>query len=415
MRIYLDTSALVSINWDDPAQIERLNLHTNFLYVCPTVLEELEHLKVTITDSARLACVRRAIRTVAACKVHVNFVPYSRIQRWLKRHRFADTNDSRIIACAALDKGSTLLTGDISQYLIAKHFVKKIEVILLKDIDYVASNTIEEHNINDYTGYVNLSNIDPHAKISEIAEHRYINEYLNINYTNGTHTILRNSSPNIKEIKYSPINSRYLGKIGPKNQEQEMLFDLLQNPEIKVKVALGCYGSGKSLCMLAHAIDFVQRGKFDKIVFIRNNIQVKDTRDICALPGNEIEKLWPYLMPIADHVGGEEALTELIETSIIEPVHLGFLRGRDFRRSIIFCDECENLTRQHVQLILGRCAEGSQVWFAGDLKQTDHINFERNAGLVALIERLAGNKLFGMVKLAKSERGEVSQLADLLD
>lgn len=133
------------------------------------------------------------------------------------------------------------------------------------------------------------------------------------------------------------------------------------------------------------------------------------------MPGSELEKLWAYLMPLADHVGGEDALNELIDTGIIEPVHLGFLRGRDLRRSIIFCDECENLTKQHVQLILGRCAEGSEVWFAGDLHQTDHINFERNNGLLKLIHSLRGNPLFAMVKLSKSERGEVSKLADLLD
>ena len=50
-------------------------------------------------------------------------------------------------------------------------------------------------------------------------------------------------------------------------------------------------------------------------------------------------------MPIADHVGGVDGLLSLIDDHIIEPVHLGFIRGRDFKRAIIFCDECENLTK----------------------------------------------------------------------
>ena len=97
--------------------------------------------------------------------------------------------------------------------------------------------------------------------------------------------------------------------------------------------------------MLAHAIDMVQRGKFDKIIFIRNNIQVKDTKDIGSLPGSMLDKLFQYLMPIADHVGGVDGLLSLIDDHIIEPVHLGFIRGRDFKRAIIFRDECENLTK----------------------------------------------------------------------
>ena len=76
-----------------------------------------------------------------------------------------------------------------------------------------------------------------------------------------------------------------MGDIKPRNDEQKMLFNLLQNYDIKVKTVLGKFGSGKTYIMLAHAIDMVQRGKFDKIVFVRNNIQVKDTKDIGSLPG----------------------------------------------------------------------------------------------------------------------------------
>lgn len=167
--------------------------------------------------------------------------------------------------------------------------------------------------------------------------------------------------------------------------------------------------------LLAHALELVRRGKFDKIVFIRNNIQVKDSKDVGSLPGELNNKLLPYLMPVADHVGGEEGLVRLIEDNIIEPVHLGFLRGRDFQRTLIFCDECENLTKQHVQLILGRVGKGSEVWFAGDARQKDAKAFEENNGMAMLMARLVGNPLFGTVTLVKSERSEVAQLADELD
>lgn len=64
---------------------------------------------------------------------------------------------------------------------------------------------------------------------------------------------------------------------------------------------------------------------------------------------------------------------------------------------------------------MGRIDEGSQLWLDGDTKQRDKQIFEQSAGLERMIERLSGNKLFAHVHLEKSERSEVSALADLLD
>ena len=99
----------------------------------------------------------------------------------------------------------------------------------------------------------------------------------------------------------------------------------------------------------------------------------------------------------------------------LEIEHLGFMRGRDIKNSILFVSEAENLTKEHVQLLIGRVGEGSQIWFDGDFKQTDKEVFEKYSGLKVMIERLKGNKLFGYVHLKKSERSETAQLADLLD
>jgi predicted ribonuclease YlaK len=40
---------------------------------------------------------------------------------------------------------------------------------------------------------------------------------------------------------------------------------------------------------------------------VRNNIEVKNTEKLGSLPGEEVDKLLPFLMPIADHCGGVEA------------------------------------------------------------------------------------------------------------
>lgn len=77
--------------------------------------------------------------------------------------------------------------------------------------------------------------------------------------------------------------------------------------------------------------------------------------------------------------------------------------------------ESENLTKEHIQLLMGRVDEGSELWIDGDVKQRDKAVFEKSRGLETMIERLAGNPYFGYVHLIKSERSKVAALADLLD
>ena len=217
-------------------------------------------------------------------------------------------------------------------------------------------------------------------------------------------------------VRFSIINSDYLGKIKPRNVEQECAFHMLDDKYSKVKVLTGRYGSGKTFSMLSKAIEKLMAGKFDKIVYVRNNINVRDTVELGSLPGDEIEKLYPFLMPLADKVGGKDTLDHMIENGQIEPIHLGYLRGRDLTNCLIYCTEAQNLTTDHVKLLLGRVGEGSELWLDGDFKaQVDRKIFQEDNGLRNLILRLNGNSYFTYVNLEKSERSPVAALADLLD
>ena len=105
----------------------------------------------------------------------------------------------------------------------------------------------------------------------------------------------------------------------------------------------------------------------------------------------------------------------LVDKGKLEVIPLAFLRGRSIRNSIIYSMESENLTKEHIQLIMGRVDQGSQLWMDGDFKQRDKVAFEKSQGLELMVERLKGNPLFGYVHLIKSERSKVAALADLLD
>lgn len=216
-------------------------------------------------------------------------------------------------------------------------------------------------------------------------------------------------------IKYKNLNTTYAGKIKPLNDQQKLAFDLLQNDDITIKLLLGVYGSGKDFLMVNHAVDLIEKGKYDKIVWVRNNIEVKDTKEIGFLPGSMLEKVYPFAAILADCLGGEVALERAITDGWVEIQPLGFIRGRSFNRSIIYCSEAENLTKQHIQLLIGRVGDGSTLWINGDLRQIDDVAFERNNGIQKLIDKLTGNERFGTVYLPITERSETARLADLLD
>ena len=219
----------------------------------------------------------------------------------------------------------------------------------------------------------------------------------------------------LAQVPYKAIESKFAGKIKPRNIQQKLGIDMLYDTDITIKILTGKFGTGKDLLMSSAAIDLIEKGYFDKLVYVRNNIEVKNSKPIGHLPGSSNEKLLPFAMCLADHVGGVDGLSYMIEKGVVEVVHLGFIRGRDIKNSIILCSEAENLTKEHIQLLIGRVGEGSNLWINGDFKQTDLAIFERNNGLMIAIDRLKGHPRFGYVKLIKTERSETAAMADLLD
>lgn len=225
----------------------------------------------------------------------------------------------------------------------------------------------------------------------------------------------RNDNGFLRKVDYPYIENNLMGKIKPRNLQQELAMDMLHDEESKVKLLAGVFGSGKDYLMVAKAFDLIQREEYDKIVYVRNGITVADAKDPGSLPGDLYEKQLVHLMPLADHLGGVIGLDKMIGAGKVEPQHLAFIRGRSYSRSIIYVTEAENLTLKNIQLLLGRVGEGSALWLNGDFRQRDSVAFEKSKGLEKMIEVLSGNPLFGYVYMPKSERSSVAELANLLD
>lgn len=404
MKIFADTSALLNgctSKYDE-------------IWISPLTVAELEGIKTSSEKSEYIkSLARQTVRDILFNEKYRTWhFSERKIDKYIKKHpTLSNINDHRIIACAALLKKNfnedvNFITSDGAQYLAAWNvdvhatFFEPQE----KEIEYCGWKKVEPTEEELVELYSHPENNIFRAKTNEFVEIYVDNELKDVQVWNGeSYRIL-----NYKDFKTS------LGeKIHPRNLEQKMYLDLLQNKDIPIKLCIGRFGSGKSLLALSYALHEIHTGRFDKIVFVKNNLDVKGAGKLGTLPGDEIAKQYPWLRQIEDHIGFQK-FEEYLESGIIEPAHLSTLRGRDLKNSIILVDEAENLLTTNIQLLLGRIAENSEIIFCADVKQCDYSN-EKMSGIPKLIERLKGNELFGMVKLIKAERSKVAATADLLD
>ena len=217
----------------------------------------------------------------------------------------------------------------------------------------------------------------------------------------------------LEKLKYSTIMG-FNDVIKPRNAEQELAFHLLQDPLTKIKLLTGVAGSGKDFLMFNQARHLVDKGKFSKIAFCRPNVTVGDVPDIGFLPAGINEKLAWTMAPLYDKVGGESHLKGLIDDGTIELVPLLFIRGRSFENTIIYITEGQNMTPETLALVVSRLGMGSELWINADTDQVDKKVYKENNGVKRMIERFAGQPLFGYVELKETERSEVAKLASLL-
>lgn len=411
--------------------------------VYPTVLRELETLEKRKGDSTLQFSIRKAKRFIRENSEQVTIpseVSPKELGNILYYNNLGDPNyaDNQILANAlhTYEKmGETdpkeklvILTNDILMQLKAKGLGLEVEEhIDQQDIGYTGvkdfyySNSNEEHQ-ETLSKIETLMNTDYYHNPFDMKP----NEYLAVWDKDDPHTkdgelrgynnigMFRFDGTNLKRVPYHSISNKHFGKIKPLNTRQNLAMDMLKNEDITVKVLSGTWGAGKDALMIAQAVGLIDSGKFDKIVWVRNNIEVDGTNPIGFLPDTVENKLLPYLGPLQDHLGGEEALYQFMDAGKIEVMHLGFARGRDIKNSIIYVTEGQNLSKGHIQLLLSRVGEGSQLWVNGDMGQSDSNKFKRYNAIQAL-NKLAGEPLYGQVDLDLTERSETARLAAKLD
>lgn len=211
--------------------------------------------------------------------------------------------------------------------------------------------------------------------------------------------------------------------IEPRNAEQSFAFDVLNDPEIKLVAITGKAGTGKTLLALAAALK--QHQDYKQILLARPLVALAN-KEIGFLPGDEKQKIAPYMQPLFDNLGviKHQFLPSSSDYKIIEDLltnnqlvieALAFIRGRSLSETYFIIDEAQNLTPHEVKTIITRAGEGTKMILTGDIQQIDspYLDAESN-GLAYLIDKMKGQELFAHVNLLKGERSKLSELASNL-
>jgi PhoH-like ATPase len=205
-----------------------------------------------------------------------------------------------------------------------------------------------------------------------------------------------------------------------RNREQNFALNLLMDPECDFITLTGTAGTGKTLMTLAAGLSQVlDDRRYSEIIVTRVTVPVGD--DIGFLPGNEEEKMGPWMGALDDNLEvlarsdssagewGRAATNDLVRAKI-KIKSLNFMRGRTFLNKFVLIDEAQNLTPKQMKTLVTRAGPGTKIVCLGNLAQIDTPYLtEGSSGLTYAVDRFKGWPHGGHVMLA---RGERSRLAD---
>lgn len=219
------------------------------------------------------------------------------------------------------------------------------------------------------------------------------------------------------------VQKAKISGIEPRNAEQAFAMDILLDPTISCAVLTGKAGTGKTLLALAAAIH--QSGVYSQILLARPIVPLSN-RDLGFLPGDEQQKISPYMQPLFDNlsvikhqfsINSPELskIKEMEDSGQIQITPLAYIRGRSLSDTYFIIDEAQNLTPHEVKSIVTRAGEGTKMIFTGDIYQIDSPYLDEHSnGLANLVDKMKGQDVFAYVNLLKGERSYLSELASQL-
>lgn len=216
----------------------------------------------------------------------------------------------------------------------------------------------------------------------------------------------------IYSITYTSMAKTNLEKTPPKG---EIKFAITLSDDQKAAKALimqtpfnfilGSAGSGKTLLAVQVALYMQMKRLTNKIVITRPTISTEDNGFI---PGDDMEKMAPWLVPIMDNINKTykhpEFIEKLKEKKDLEIIPLTYFRGRTFENAVCIIDEFQNLTKAQLQMCIGRLGKNSIMIFTGDPHQID-LKYKSDSAYFAL-DKIQESQYVNITTLTGNHRHE---------
>ena len=339
------------------------------------------------------------------------------------------TPDNRILSTVqeVIDKypgmKTTLITKDINLRMKARSLGIPVE-------DYI-NDKVTDPDVFGRSEQI-IEEVDPDLIDKIYSQHDGVDiEEFAFEYSiEPNDTFILKSARNSVLARYNPFTRTIIRVekeasfgISPRNAEQTFALHVLNDLDIKLVAVTGKAGTGKTLLALAAALR--QNKDYNQILLARPIVSLSN-KDLGFLPGDEKQKVAPYMQPLFDNLNvikaqlsptsqDRRSIDDMLKSDKLSIEALAFIRGRSLSQTYCIVDEAQNLTPHEVKTIITRAGENTKMVFTGDLQQIDspYLDAQSN-GLAYMIERMKGQNVFAHVNLVKGERSELSELASNL-
>lgn len=449
-KIYvLDTNIILH----NHHMIKELSNEGNNIIVIPeTVLFELENFKKNFSELGYQA--RTFARMLASCKVsEVDLKNNYRIVKMkheeMNIHLFAkakyetdldtahldESNDKRIVEVANASqeyyKGHKVVFLSLDVYARMFGLLANVKVESLREdrSDVPEFQFIKKLKLDSsYFNSINNKSILDYDEEYSIGTYSY--EFLSSD-GNSLYAVIGPGGI----INVIDENEDFKGlEVKPINLKQKFFMKSVLSNMFDIHIIDARAGSGKTLMAFTAAMRLIDKGMYEKIVYVRNSIESVDKgADVGYLAGND-EKFRIYNMALYDtlefiakkklkkkensemQMAIESKINELIEKYHIEKLWPGEARGRTLSNAIVILDEWQNSSNNTTQLIMSRLDNQCKAIVIGSNRQIDNMYLNRyNNGLTSLLKETkkedTGLPLFA-IELDKSVRGKFSHFAD---
>ena len=244
--------------------------------------------------------------------------------------------------------------------------------------------------------------------------HLTLNEYivlLNSSHPESGSQLGRFNGQTIEPLIYTKQTPVF--GVTARNVGQMFALDALLDPNTPLVMLLGPAGTGKSFLAMAMALQkTLEEERYKHILVSRPNTKMDN--DIGYLKGDESEKVLPVLRGLMDNIDnlisgkktipGASPVDYLMETGVLKPQAMAYMRGRSIMDQFIIMDEMQNATPIQALSIVTRIGEGSKLVLMGDPDQIDNPYLDRQSnGLVYAAERMRGSPYCRQVTFLEKE------------